>query len=191
MEGMQLLEIFRLSKTIDLKDGEIRLMGTPVNMVATSVLIDFQKALVESRGFREAYNLIYNSTKKGAFEYNKKFIETHKFNDKRALVEWQWKIVTLAGWGKVTILSIDTTKNTLIAKYEKSPFPRNYGKSNHPVDFIPVGFTAGGVSAGFGADLEGFESKCIAMGDPYCQIEIGPKEVINPKREALWSRLKL
>ncbi len=189
MNSTQLLEVFRLSKTIELNDGEVKIMGTPVNILPTNVLIDFQKGLIEARGFREAYELIYRSTRNGSYSYNKNFIQKHKFSDKRALVEWQWKIVTLAGWGKWKIIEIDTAKNTLVAKFEGSPFPGIYGKSPYPVDIIPAGFTAGGVSAGFGQELDGFESKCVALGDPFCQIEIGPKEEILKRREELWKKL--
>ncbi len=188
---MNLFELFKLSRTLQLKDGEILLMSTPVNMVPTTVLADMQKSLIDKLGFVKAYTIFYESAKNGAYLYNKNFIEFYKFKDKRDILEWQRKVVTMAGWGNWKIQSFNTENNAIVAKIEKSVFAGEYGQVSYPVDIIPVGFSAGGMSANFGSDLECIETKCIAMGDPYCEIEIGPPELIIPKREQLWKKWKL
>ncbi len=186
--AMNLYEMFKFSKTISWKDGEIKLMKTYVSVVPTTLLCEMQKNLVNSLGFQKAYNLIYESAKTGSYKWNEEFIKAHDFKDKRKIVDWQWKIVTFAGWGKWQIINIDLEQNLLNARFEKSPLAKTYGKSNYPVDIIPVGFSAGGISANFGADLECIETKCVAMGDQFCEIEIGKKDYIEGKKQQLWKK---
>jgi len=187
---MDLFELFKLSRTLRMKDGTILLMDTPVNIIPTDILCDLQKDLIDSVGVSQAYKLFYESAKNGAIDYNKEFIKIHRFKDKRDIVEWQWKIVTLAGWGKWSVTSI-SNENILTARFENSPFPRIYGNSNFPVDFIPAGFSAGGISAAFNKNLEALETKCMAMGDPFCEIVVGPPEFIEEKKQTLWHKWKL
>ncbi len=188
---MQLFDLFKFSKEIEIRDGEITLMKTPINIVPTSILSEFQKKLIDSIGFEEAYNLIYNNSKTGSKKYNDSFIQKHRFEDKRRILDWQIKIVTLAGWGKLEISYVDLTKNELIIKYSNSPFAKEYSRSNYPVCIIPAGFTAGGVTANFGVNIDAVETMCMAKGDQFCQIELGPKEFIENKKNKVWGKLGL
>lgn len=187
---MDLFELFKLAKTLKFGDGTILLMSTPVNIIPTDILCDLQKDMIKAVGVPKAYEAFYESAKKGALDYNKEFIKIHKFKDKRDIIEWQWKIVTLAGWGKWKVASI-TNENVLTARVENSPFPRIFGRSDYPVDFIPAGFSAGGISAASNEQFEALETKCMAMGDPYCEIVVGPPKVIEAKKQALWRKWKL
>lgn len=187
----QLFDMFKLSKELELKDGEIRLMKTNVNLIPTSLFCELQKSLINNRGFEGAYNQIYNSAKVGSKKYNDSFIQKHKFDDKRKILNWQIKIVTMAGWGQLEIAYIDLPKKEVIIKYDNSPFAARYGKSQYPVCIVPTGFTAGGVTSNLGMNIEGIETKCIAMGDPFCQIELGLKEHIEEKKRQLWKKLKI
>jgi len=147
--------------------------------------------MIDALGFQKAYQDIYQTTKEGSYNYNKNFIKFHGFKDKRKIVDWQWKIVTFSGWGEWEIIHLDLKENTLAAKFEDSPFPKAYGKAKYPVDIIPAAFSAGGISSCFGTDLDCIETKCMAMGHPFCEIFIGPKKLIEEKRQALWTKWKL
>lgn len=188
---MQLFDMFRLSKELDLKDGEIQLMKTNVNLIPTALFCELQKSLINAWGYRRAHSQIYDSAKAGSKKYNTSFIQKHAFEDKRKILNWQIKIVTMAGWGQLEIAAIDLQKNELTIKYDNSPFAARYGKSAYPVCIVPTGFTAGGVTSNFGVNIDAVETKCMAMGDHYCQIELGPKEQIEAKRETLWKKLKI
>jgi hypothetical protein len=186
-----LFDVFRLAKELELKDGEIQIMKTYVNMVPTSFLCSLQKEVIEAVGFEKAYQQIYKSAKTGSKIYNESFIKKHQFEDKRKILNWQIKIVTMSGWGKLEIAYVDLQKNEVIIKYSNSPFAAAYGKSKYPICFIPTGFTAGGVAATFGTEIEGVETSCMAKGDSFCQIELGPPDTILRKKEALWKQLGL
>ena len=187
----QLFDMFKLAKELELKDGEIQLMKTNVNLIPTSLFCELQKSLINNRGFERAYNQIYNSAKLGSKKYNDSFIQKHKFDDRRKILNWQIKIVTMAGWGQLEIAYVDLKKNEVIIKYDNSPFAAKYGKSKYPVCIVPTGFTAGGVASNLGVNIEGVETKCIARGDPFCQIELGLKDRIEEKKRQLWKKLKI
>src|SRR3989338_9252489 len=189
--SLNLFELFKFSKTLTSKDGKLMLMNTPVNVIPTAILCELQKGMIEAWGFQKAYQQIYKTTKDGSYTYNKDFIKFHEFKDKRKIVDWQWKIVTFSGWGEWQITYIDLKENTLVARFKDSSFPKEYGKAKYPVDIIPVAFSAGGIAACFGIDLDCIETKCEAMGDPYCEIVVGPPEFIEEKKQALWRKWKL
>ena len=188
---MNLLDYFRISKTISFKDGEILLMNQNVNVTPTSILCDFQKGLIENIGFKESYENLYNTANKISYDYNSKFIKGYKFKSERDVTEWQIKVVTLAGWGKWTIKHFEPEKYNIIFQMKNSPFTKVYGKSGFPVDIITAGLVAGGALSNFKKPIEAIETKCQAMGDEYCQIEIGIPEAIEAKKKELWAKWKL
>lgn len=189
--ALNLFDLFKFSKTLTSTDGKLLLMNTPINIIPTAILCELQKGMIQALGFEKAYQQIYETTKQGSVTYNKDFIKFHGFQEKRKIVDWQWKIVTFSGWGKWQIIHLDLKENTLAAKFEESPFAKEYGKSKYPVDIIPVAFSAGGIAACFGTDLDCIETKCMAMGDPFCEIFIGPPKMIEEKKQALWRKWQL
>jgi len=186
-----LFDYFKFARLLNLQDGRIDLMQVPVNIIPTAIMVDLQKNLIQSSGLEDAYNKIYSVAKTGSYKYNADFMKKQGFKDKRIMLDWQVKIVTFAGWGNLQLSNVDINNDTVVVKYDNSPFPKEYGKSPHPVDFIPTGFTAGGVSACLGKDLDAYETKCMAMGDPYCEITVGTPERIKKERNQQWTKLKV
>jgi len=190
-----LFEMFKFSKMLKVEDGNMSLMGVDINIVPTSILCSLQKGLIDAIGLEKTYNQIYESAKKGSIEYNSSFIKQQKFVDKRKILDWQAKILEFGGWGHIEIAKIDFEKNTLVAHFKQTPFTATYtklyGKSKGPVDFITAGFNAGGLSVMAGKDLDVIETKCVSMGDAYCEFEAGPHKVIEAKRKDLWKKWKL
>jgi len=188
---MELFDTFKFAKELEVKNGEIKIMKTPVCFALTHILAAIQKELIDSIGFEKAYFHLYDTNKSGSKIYNESFIKKHGFTDKRKVLDWQINIVTLGGWGKFEVMYIDTKENKLKIKFEDSPFPKLYGKSKYPVCILPTGFTAGGASANFKKNLDGLETKCVAMGDPFCEIIFDSPKKINHMREEQWKKLGL
>lgn len=188
---MKLFDLFRFSKLIKFEEGELSLMNTYVNILPSSILADLQKSLIENEGYEKAYFKIYDSAKEGAVKYNKEFIKKQGFNDKRKILNWQLKLVTLSGWGKAEASKVDFKKNEHTILFYDSPFPKSYGKEKFCIDIITTAFVAGGASATAGMDLDALETKCIAKKDAFCKIEIGKPEIIKEKRDKLWAKLGL
>jgi predicted hydrocarbon binding protein len=180
--------MLRLAKLVDMQDGEIKLMGDPIHIIPSDILGDMQKGMIEALGFEKAYSQIYESAKSGSHEYNKNFVKRYSMKDKRKVLDMQIKIVTSAGWGKLQVAFVDTSKKRVVIRYTNSPFVRRYGKQKYPVCIIPTGFTAGGVSVTLGEDIDAVETHCMALGHPYCEIELGPPKRIEKKRRELWAK---
>jgi len=186
-----LFEMFKFSKLLNVQDGSMDLMGVDINIIPTQILCELQKGLISSLGFEKTYDLIYKQAKEGSLQYNAAFIKKQKFADKHKEIDWQVKIVTFSGWGKLEVMKIDFKEQNHIVKSSNSPYPKDYGKANYAVDIIPTGFVAGGLSAVAGTDLDALETKCMARGDPYCEIEVGTPEYILQKKKDLWKKWKL
>jgi len=187
----QLFDLFKYARLLNIKDGNIKVWDIPMNIIPTFVLRDLQKDLIETMGYRKAFEKIYSNTKSGSAEYNKNFIKSQGFTDKRKIIDWQTKIVSLSGWGTIEIAKIDFENDAYVAHFKEIPFARQYGKVKYPVDFLVCGFIAGGFSAALGKNLECYETQCIAQGKPYCEFIVGQKKTIDKKRETLWKSLNL
>ncbi len=186
-----LFDLFKFSKLLETGDGKLSLMGVPINIIPTEIMVTQQKELVKSLGIEEAYEKIYSSAKGGSGSYNSRFIKSKGFTEIRKVLDWQVKIVTFSGWGNLEIAKVDIADDSYSVHFKKGAFPIAYGRSQYAVDFIATGFVAGGLTANVGKDLDAVETKCIARGDPFCRIEVGPPEVIKKKRIALWKKWKL
>jgi predicted hydrocarbon binding protein len=182
---VKLFDMLKLAKLVSMRDGEIRVMDEPVHIIPSHILGDMQKDMIETLGFSEAYEKLYNSSKEGSYRYNKSFAKKYSMKDKRKLLEMQLKIVTSSGWGKLRIAHLDIPKNKLTIAYDNSPFPKEYGKQKYAVCIIPTAFIAGGVSVTFGRDIDAVETHCISRGDPYCEIKIGPPNEIKKIKQEL------
>ncbi len=186
-----LFEMFKYAKLFNVTDGELSLMDVPINIIPTNILCSLQKGLINAIGLEKAYKQIYASAKDGSKTYNERFVKTQKFTDPHKILDWQVKIVTFAGWGKLEIAKVDIKNDSYVVQFRSSAFPKTYGKANYAVDFVPTGFVAGGLSANMKKELDALETKCMARGDPFCEIEVGLAEVIENKRVKLWKEWKL
>ena len=183
-----LFDLFKFSKLLDLKNGKISLMETPVNIIPTSILCGHQKTLIKNLGLEEAYNILYTNSKEGSINYNLSFIKKLGLIELRKIIDWQTKIVSLSGWGEVDIAMVNPKEKNFIAHFKESAFAESYGKEKYAIDFILTGLVAGGLTAATGVDLDAIETKCESMGDQFCEIEVGPTDTIENKKSALWEK---
>ena len=183
-----LFDLFKFSKLLDLKNGKISLMETPVNLIPTSILCEHQKTLIKNLGIKEAYGILYGNSKDGSINYNLSFIKKLGLVDLRKIIDWQTKIVALSGWGEVDIAMVNPKEKNFVAHFKESAFAKSYGKEKYAIDFILTGLVAGGLTAATGVDLDAIETKCESMGDQFCEIEVGPKDTVEKKRIGLWKK---
>ena len=183
-----LFDLFKFSKLLDLKNGKISLMETPVNIIPTSILCGHQKTLIKNLGLEEAYNILYTNSKEGSINYNLSFIKKLGLIELRKIIDWQTKILSLSGWGEVDIAMVNPKEKNFIAHFKESAFAESYGKEKYAIDFILTGLVAGGLTAATGVDLDAIETKCESMGDQFCEIEVGPTDTIENKKIALWEK---
>jgi predicted hydrocarbon binding protein len=187
----KLFDMFKFAKFLNINDGEIKVWDIPMNIVPTFVLREWQKVNIEDEGYKQAFEKIYQATKDGSVEYNKNFIKKEGFKDKRQIINWQIRIVSMSGWGQIEIAKIDFKTDEYVAHFKASPFAKTYGKTTYPIDFLVCGFIAGGFSASLGKELECIETKCIAKGDPYCEFFVSTPNKIKTMRTEQYKKLKI
>lgn len=187
----KLFDMFKFAKFLNISDGEIQVWNIPMNIIPTFVLREWQKDTIKEVGYKKAFKKIYDSAKIGSEEYNKNFIKKEGFKDKRQIINWQTRIVSLSGWGIIEIAKIDFEKDEYVAHFKNNPFAKTYGKTNYPVDFLICGFIAGGFSASLGKTLDCIETKCVSKGDSFCEFIVGSPKRIEKEKNLLWSKLKI
>jgi predicted hydrocarbon binding protein len=179
-----------LAKLMELGEGEIKLMGTPVSIVPLSILADIQKDMIKATGYKKAYEKIYDGSVEGSKSYNRSYIRKYGIKDMHELLKLQTEILTSAGWGKVSFDEIDIHRKVAELRIENSPFVKEYGKSKTPVCIIQAGFVAGALSLVFEDHIMCFETQCKAQqGHTHCEFVIGPRNRINKKRDEQWKKL--
>jgi predicted hydrocarbon binding protein len=183
-----LFDMFKFAKLLDIKDGQLNLMSTPVSIVPNDILCEQQKMLIDSLGMEKAYDSIYGAARKGSLKYNSEFIKKQHMSDKRKILDWQTKIVSFAGWGEIEIAMVDFKASRFVAHFKNSPYPLSYGKVKYAADFIATGFVAGGLSAMTKTNLDAVETKCRSRGDPFCELEVNTPETIKRMRYTLWKK---
>ena len=157
------------ARQISFEEGRILLLGRPVMIAPVETFAFLVKTLREEMGQKKADEMIYNAMKKTGIQYMggiKKGFSMSKLD----MIKWSVNSITLAGWGKVTVISADAQKNTFNLRVDDSAVLKELGKSSEPTDIILAGYFAGGGTAIFEKDVNVKEVKCRAMGDAYCEF---------------------
>jgi len=103
--------------------------------------------------------------------------------------KWLVDIAKFSGWGKLEWGDLDFEKRRAIIYITNSPVGNKLvGQVNDPVDHIIRGLMAGGASYAFNRDVDILETKCIAVGDPFCEFIIKPSEEFLKSRSPLVKR---
>lgn len=168
---MNIFELFNMSKTIAIKDGNVYLMDHPVSIMSPDMLSDIQKRLVVEIGIEEASKKIYDTTKNGFYKFVKEASKHRKLDSELAIINWVNKLLTSTGWGKFSVEQYYPQKK-IIVKIENSFLAKEYGRTSYACDFMLAGFLAGGLSGASNANFDAKETKCLSSGDAYCEIEV-------------------
>ena len=80
------------------------------------------------------------------------------------------------GVGTFEIIIKDPKKYEFSIRIYNSYNTLGYGKTDHPVCYSLSAGIAGTVTALVGKEIDCRETKCIAMGDPYCEFELYRKD---------------
>lgn len=172
---MDLFKRLLMMKQIRFVEGEISLFNERVVISPKDTLVAITKFMNKHpEVIPEIYEDIRNSFEKGwALEAKKRY----GFKETRDYFKWLIDLSNIAGWGKSELVSFDSKKiegkfktyNSLIGSFYKN-------KLDSPVDHIWRGLTAGGLTKVFERDIDWFEIKCIAKGDPYCEFIFKTRE---------------
>ncbi|MEM3578790.1 MAG: V4R domain-containing protein [Candidatus Bathyarchaeia archaeon] len=151
-------------------------------IVADERAVVFRKSVYEAlfNGVREKFGtageamLYYQGFSIGTeiFDHYMKIAKSNMVED---LIEVAKAINLTLGWGVVDDVSIDQEKGCAKLRIYQS-FECELGKGKgKPQSQFYRGAVAGIFARFFGKDVEVNETKCIAVGDPYCEFEVKAK----------------
>lgn len=169
------------------KNGKLHMFGTEWTMVLTNAIGELMVRLKSEEERKKVYEsgkasaldaigsgfgsgswmpkMLKNLGVKAAMEFGKKDFLIGNIE--------MWGLL---GWGNLKIIKLE--KDEAIFRIDDSPIAsyvlKKHGKQDHPVCDWIMGEFAGGYSYLIGKDVNGTETKCVAMGDAYCEFEVKP-----------------
>jgi len=181
-----------MGNALKLEQGEIKIFNLPVIMMPADIQVHLLKKTVDLFGVEKGLSLIYNSSKEGNKTYCSGLLKNTAARGNE-LSKLYVDIVTLGGYGTAEIIKFDFEKKVVICRFYNSPIANRYkeifGSPNFPVDAITLGLFAGSYGTLFNNDYDAIETKCVALGDPYCEFVFAPTEELERIKEKL--KLKL
>ena len=111
---MNIFELFNMSRTIAIKDGNVYLADHPISIMSPDMLSDIQKRLIKEIGVEEASKKIYGTTKKGFYNFMKEASKHRKLNSELEVIDWVNKLLTSTGWGKFSVEQYDPQKKIIV-----------------------------------------------------------------------------
>ena len=167
--------------------GHMILLGQKICMMPIHTIGKIQLELKRHK----SENFIYYATKESGYDWwkgMKKKFHTTKINE---MLEWGIKIMSLAGWGNVTILKVDSENKEITYKIENSSIASYIGRSGDSEDHIFRGYLAGSNEYFFAVESDAIEVKCTSKGDSYCVIIAKPTKALTQKDKDVSRQLKL
>jgi hypothetical protein len=178
-----------MANALKLEQGEIKIFNQPVVMLPADVQVFLIKAAVDSLGEKEGMKMLYESAKKGTFEYCENLKKNT--NSKGTELSDLYKgIVTLAGYGVADVIRFDSVNKVVICRFSNSPIVNKYkelfGVTKLQVDIITLGLFAGSYNSLFDVDFDAIEAKCSMQGGEFCEFVFAEpnklKKIVQDKK---------
>ncbi len=166
-----------LCKSLSYEDGKLLHYGKRMLLIPFSWLINLQKEIENILGPDGAYVLIKNASYKGGLEMAKDIERFFKDLPPEQKIAAFLKLGNITGWGKLSLEKFQLDPLEVVIKSEHSYVEGAYeGESEGKCYFSSLVTSAveqyvknvGNIDY----EIETVETKCIAMGDPYCELVI-------------------
>ena len=165
------------ARLFSFEEGKITILGQSWVMSPSSIMLQLIRHIKISKN-KKMLELLYKVSKETGIEYMETLKKQTKNIDK--LIEVGVNSLNLGGWGRVMVRDFDWKNKRGIVHFEDSTMGKlwlkRYGVSKEPVDYIMCGFVSGGLSIITNTDIDGIETKCIAMGSPRCEFVLNPSK---------------
>jgi len=165
-----------MGRQLEFTEGDIEILDTKFTMHSLSHYFNWRETVKgrhDGEGLKEMYDIGKMTGKEMAKSYKDKF----KIGGGESANFWK-NLLELSGLGKVQVISPQEGGKVLIQI--ESAFARHYtnkkGKGEENVDEYLVGMLTGVFEEMYERELVGKETKCTAIGQPYCEIIIKPLE---------------
>jgi hypothetical protein len=166
-------------QSLEFKNGELSVWGIPTVLFPMNTYLLFEKSMMERFG-PDAKDIIYYLQKKQAYGGMAVLQKQFGYKDIKQVISFQLETGALMGVGVVTLTRFDSDAKVAHVKIFPNPLANLYlklfGLSQKPVDIFTRGGMAGIFSYAFNEDMVAIETQCLAMGKPFCIIEVRPRD---------------
>lgn len=167
-----------LHKQLVWGEGYVKLLNQNVVIFPFSNLLDLIRLIETSKQKKH----IYLSAKKLGKEWIESLFKAYKMDTIKDQAKWGENVFTLAGFGKMQVVSWDIDKKEMIYRVHNSVIANAYGKIGKVVDVIPAGWFAGASSVFFNSDVDCVEVKCLSKGDNICEFLTATKAELKKRK---------
>ncbi|MFH0949192.1 MAG: 4-vinyl reductase [Candidatus Aenigmatarchaeota archaeon] len=174
-----------LSKQMKFEEGSIILYGQPIIMFPVYGMIGILKELEKNKYEK----ILYYEYKTLGKKWTTVLRNTYKIKKGEIFQTAGSNILAMAGWGIVKVADIDSKIPVIKFRFENSSVANAYGKTDHAVCHMFRGMAAGAMCIEYGKEMDGIETKCKAMGAPYCEVVVKPSEQIDFSNKLVKSQL--
>ena len=155
-------------------------------LLSNTIIAELHRQIFTSLGFEEAARIIYESTKKGTYQVQKNLIKAYRVtlsgeDDLNNRISRLPLYIQTYGHGKGK--TVERGKGfTFEVRDSSVAFQLKESQLGRPVCHFLAGFFAG-VAEAYAELIEPsftyscVETKCIAVGDPYCEFKLTPQPV--------------
>tara|TARA_Y100000310_G_scaffold59310_1_gene54664 strand:- start:6304 stop:6873 length:570 start_codon:yes stop_codon:yes gene_type:complete len=186
---LKLVSELILQRQFKFESGLIELYGVPLTLLPLSSLVKEQK-LLEEKGME---NAVYVANKLTGVEWNKNMVKKFKTKTHKQIVDEGNKVMSIAGWGEFKVIKQDVVNKEFMWRIYGSTFAKQYGSSDHAVCNAVRGLFTGAAVFLLGKDkieLDGVETKCLAIGSEYCEFVIKERKKFKSGNPIVERQLK-
>jgi len=159
------------------EEGRLLLDDVPLILAPRYFIAQLQKTMEELAGERAAATMAYKAGFTSGYYFAEKQSKIFGVSG-REILQTYLNIASRRGWGKFTIVEYDQEKLTAKITIQAS-IAEEWGNVGRPVCHMWRGGIAGILqyiadTTGKKIRIVGKETKCIAKGDPHCEIIAQP-----------------
>jgi hypothetical protein len=174
-----------LHKQILFEKGKILLLNQPIVILPVEEF-SFIQDFFESKGME---NVIYLSAKKTGIKWLKKMVPKYKMKESD-VVEWGCNILTLSGWGDLSLISKDLSKPELIFELKEGTMGLDKKLRGYSTDHLIRGYVAAFATYVYKIDMDAVEVLCLSKGDSTCRYVLRPRKNFDFSNDLVKKQLK-
>ena len=160
-------ELINLKK-LDMKEGEISLLGTNLCLIPPDVYVLLLKELQKMN----KQKVLYESSKKSSISWFRNLTTSLGKRTVNELIDFLPKTLNLLGLGAIEIDNKDLGKKEFLFSLYDSLTAERYGKSKSPVDLQVSGFLAGSLEFILNTETSCAETECMSQGYKKCTFVV-------------------
>lgn len=168
-------------KAMEHKDGKFFIWNVPGLISQLYSVVYLQRNLEKECGLDKTMNALYSmgffQAENGVKIINEKFGYAKTISDKKKLIEFNSGQAEMVGSGKMKLVRVDFQNNLFIIKMKSNialEYKKFFGLQKNSVDHFVRGALSGLISPIIEKETLCIETKCVAMGNPFCEFVSKP-----------------